>query len=81
MVEENPYRLSFLAHRNDVRSILGDIMTKCDINDISIEAEDIGIVVERIYKSGNGTNGNGNAGASAREATQAIRPTRGIRDE
>ncbi len=62
MVEENPFRLSFLAHRNDVRSILGDIMSKCDINDISIEAEDIGIVIERIYKSGTGTNRNGNDG-------------------
>jgi ABC-2 type transport system ATP-binding protein len=74
MVEENPYRLSFLAHRNDVRSILGDIMTKCDINDISIEAEDIGIVVERIYKSGNGTNGNGNAGASGKNENSDYSP-------
>lgn len=70
MVEENPFRLSFLAHRNVVRNILGDIMSKCDINDISIEAEDIGIVVERIYNSGNGTSANesaeapGHAGAS-----------------
>lgn len=65
--EENPFRLSFLAHRSDVRSILGDIMSKCDINDISIEAEDIGIVVERIYKSGNGTNGNGNGDTAGKE--------------
>ncbi len=49
MIEENPYRLSFMAHRKDVCGILGDIMNSCDINDISIEAEDIGNVVERIY--------------------------------
>lgn len=49
IIEENPYRLSFMAHRKDVCSILGDIMSNYDINDISIEAEDIGNVVERIY--------------------------------
>lgn len=49
IIEENPYRLSFMAHRKDACSILGDIMSHYEINDISIEAEDIGNVVERIY--------------------------------
>lgn len=49
ILEENPFKLSFMAHRKDVRGILGNIMSACEINDISIEAEDIGNVVERIY--------------------------------
>ena len=49
IVEKNPYKLSFLASRKDVRNILSSIMNECEINDISIEEEDIGNVVERIY--------------------------------
>ena len=49
ITEQNPYKLSFMAQRSDVKDILSCIMTNCDINDISIEEEDIGNVVERIY--------------------------------
>ncbi|HEY9059742.1 MAG TPA: ATP-binding cassette domain-containing protein [Pseudobacteroides sp.] len=49
IIEENPYKLSFMAHRKDVRCIIGTILNKCEVNDISIEEEDIGNVVERIY--------------------------------
>lgn len=49
MVEVNPYKISFMADRKDVRSIVQDIMHTYEVNDISIEEEDIGSVVERIY--------------------------------
>lgn len=53
ILEQNPYLLSFMAQKRDVRAILKDIMTSCEINDIAIEEEDIGNVVERIYQNGN----------------------------
>jgi ABC-2 type transport system ATP-binding protein len=49
IIEENPFKLSFMANRKDVRCILNSIMNECEISDISIEEEDIGNVVERIY--------------------------------
>lgn len=52
--EENPFKLSFMALRSDVRSILSHIMSECEINDIAIEEEDIGNVVERIYSDKGG---------------------------
>ncbi len=55
ILEQNPFKLSFMAKRKDVRSIVGAIMNEYEIDDISIEEEDIGNVVERIYadKGGN----------------------------
>ena len=50
-IEANPYKLSFKAHRKDVRSILNSIMNECEISDISIEEEEIGSVVEQIYSA------------------------------
>lgn len=50
IIEQNPFKLSFMAHRKDVRSIIKELMNACEVNDISIEEEDIGNVVERIYK-------------------------------
>lgn len=49
LIEENPYKISFMADRKDVRPIVQDIMSTYDVSDISIEEEDIGNVVERIY--------------------------------
>lgn len=54
IIEQNPFKLSFMASRKDVRSIVGAIMTECEVNDISIEEEDIGNVVERIYSDKGG---------------------------
>lgn len=55
ILERNPHRLAFMAHKRDVRAILKGIMGQCEINDIAIEEEDIGNVVERIYANGIGS--------------------------
>jgi ABC-2 type transport system ATP-binding protein len=49
ITEQNPFRLSFMASRRDVNGILQQIMNSCAVEDISIEEEEIGNVVERIY--------------------------------
>lgn len=49
ITEQNPFRLSFMVSRRDVNAILQQIMNSCAIEDISIEEEEIGNVVERIY--------------------------------
>ncbi|OGO77585.1 MAG: multidrug ABC transporter ATP-binding protein [Clostridiales bacterium GWB2_37_7] len=54
IIERNPFKLSFMAYRKDVRHIINCIMTECEIKDISIEEEDIGNVVERIYSDKGG---------------------------
>ncbi|NLO39117.1 MAG: ATP-binding cassette domain-containing protein [Ruminiclostridium sp.] len=51
ITEQNPFRLSFLAKRGDVNGILQQIMHSCTIEDISIEEEEIGNVIERIYQA------------------------------
>lgn len=51
ITEQNPFRLSFLAKRGDVNRILQQIMHSCAIEDISIEEEEIGNVIERIYQA------------------------------
>ena len=55
IIDKNPFKLAFKAHCRDVRFILNSIMNECDINDIAIEEEDIGDVVERIYSDKRGT--------------------------
>ena len=54
VLESNPYKLSFMAYRGDVRNILSSILNECEINDIAIEEEDIGNIVERIYSETGG---------------------------
>ena len=49
ILEENPYKISLMVERKDVKEVLTCIMNQCDIDDISIEEDDIGNVVERIY--------------------------------
>jgi len=51
ILEQNPYSLSFMVEKKYVKPILADIMSKGEISDISIEEEDIGNVVERIYEN------------------------------
>jgi ABC-2 type transport system ATP-binding protein len=51
MLEQNPYKLAFMVEKHDVRPLLKDIMSQGEISDISIEEDDIGNVVERIYES------------------------------
>lgn len=54
IIEQNPFKISFMANRKDVRGIVGSIMNQCEVNDISIEEEDIANVVERIYSDKGG---------------------------
>lgn len=49
ITEQNPFRLSFMANRRDVNAILQQVMNSCAIEDISIEEEEIGNVIEKIY--------------------------------
>jgi len=49
VLEESPYKLTYMVRKQDVHTILKDIMSKEEISDISIEEEDIGNVIERIY--------------------------------
>jgi len=50
IIDLSPYKITFMAEKHHVRPILKDIMSKGEISDISIEEEDIGNVVERIYE-------------------------------
>lgn len=52
ILEQNPFRISMMAAKAEVRPLLRDIMANCPVSDITIEEEDIGNVVERIYKNG-----------------------------
>ncbi|HHY82369.1 MAG TPA: ATP-binding cassette domain-containing protein [Clostridiales bacterium] len=54
IVEQNPFKLSLMVHSKDARCILTEMLRECEISDISIEAEDIGNVVERIYSDKGG---------------------------
>jgi ABC-2 type transport system ATP-binding protein len=47
-----PYRLQFRVDRSDVRKLLASLLSQCEIEDIRIEDEEIGNVIERIYRSG-----------------------------
>jgi len=51
VLEQSPYSLAFMVAKQDVRPILENVMSIGEISDISIEEEDIGNVIERIYGS------------------------------
>ena len=51
IIEHNPFKVSFMIPKKDVRPVLARFMSEYEINDISIEEEDIGNIVERIYGS------------------------------
>lgn len=51
-VERQPWRLSLEVDRTGVRDLLASLLAQCDIDDIRIEDEEIGNVIERIYRSG-----------------------------
>jgi ABC-2 type transport system ATP-binding protein len=53
-LEKNPYKVVFKVNKSEAKSVLQTIMTNYDVNDINIEEEDIGSVVERIYTLGAG---------------------------
>jgi ABC-2 type transport system ATP-binding protein len=49
VLEESPYKLSLLIKKEQSQELLKDILSQYNLNDITIEEEDIGTVVERIY--------------------------------
>jgi len=49
---QDPFRVDLLVPRDEVQPLLAELIRQGDISDISIEEEDIGIVVERIYAAG-----------------------------
>ena len=54
MLERGPFKLSLLADRSRIQALLGLLVRQGPIADISVEEEDIGVVVERIYAAGEG---------------------------
>lgn len=54
IIEENPYKKIILAPKDKTKELLAEIM-KYEPNDISIEEEEVGAVVERIYEEGSET--------------------------
>ncbi len=49
ILEESPYKVSFMVEKEMVHNLLREILSTYELNDISIEEDDIGNVVERIY--------------------------------
>lgn len=49
VLEESPYKLSLLIKKEQAQELLKDVLGQYTLNDITIEEEDIGTVVERIY--------------------------------
>jgi ABC-2 type transport system ATP-binding protein len=49
VLEESPYKLSLLIKKEQSQELLKDILSQYNLSDITIEEEDIGTVVERIY--------------------------------
>ncbi len=54
VLEESPYKISFMAEKEQVQKLLKDLLGTYELSDISIEEEDIGNVVEKIYGDRNG---------------------------
>lgn len=54
ILEAAPYKLTVLVKREQSQELLKDILNRYDLNDITIEEEDIGNVVERIYNDKSG---------------------------
>ena len=54
ILEMAPYKVSLLVKKEQSQDLLKDVLSRYDLNDISIEEEDIGNVVERIYSDKSG---------------------------
>lgn len=54
LLEALPYKVSLLVKKEQAQEMLKDILSRYDLKDISIEEEDIGNVVERIYNDKSG---------------------------
>lgn len=53
ILEETPYKLTLLIRKEQSQKLLKDILDRYELSDITIEEEDIGNVVERIYNDKN----------------------------
>ncbi len=49
VLEESLYKISLLVKKEQAQELLKDVLSRYELKDISIEEEDIGNVVERIY--------------------------------
>jgi ABC-2 type transport system ATP-binding protein len=54
ILEELPYKLSLLIKKEQSQELLRDVLNRYELSDITIEEEDIGNVVERIYNDKSG---------------------------
>lgn len=52
VVARDAYKMSLLAQRDQVQAVLAALIAQGTIADISVEEEDIGVIVERIYAAG-----------------------------
>ena len=50
IVEKSPYKAVIMAPKDECKNVLEGIMKNYHLSDISVEEEDIGLVVEKIYK-------------------------------
>ena len=50
-IESSPHKAVIMVPKEEAKKLLEQIMNEYRLNDISIEEEDIGLVVEKIYKS------------------------------
>lgn len=49
LLENNPYKVSFMVEKENLQSTLQNILSHYTLSDFTIEQDDIGNVVERIY--------------------------------
>jgi ABC-2 type transport system ATP-binding protein len=54
LLEKLPYKLTLLVKKEQSQELLKDIFSRYELRDISIEEEDIGNIVERIYTDNRG---------------------------
>jgi ABC-2 type transport system ATP-binding protein len=51
-LERSPYKWTLKVRREQVREVLQAVLNNCDVDDLKLEEEDIGNVVEKIYRIG-----------------------------
>ena len=54
MIEQNPHKAAFTVPKEQSGAVIERIMKEHPLNDISVEEEDIGIIVEKIYRGEGG---------------------------
>jgi ABC-2 type transport system ATP-binding protein len=51
MIESSPYRTSFMIEKEKLQPLLQSILSSYALSDFTIEEDDIGNIVERIYQT------------------------------